>query len=323
MKTITRERKSQCAHGNTVTSFWVTNKKWVEKVESATCQLLIMSLLTQLRLLLWKNFTLRRRQKVRLVVELIWPLFLFFILVSVRSTNQPVYKSQCHYPNKPLPSAGVLPWLQGMLCNLQNPCVSYPTPGESPGQVNNFNDSTVTKILIEVQSLLANLALSSNVQLISDDIGQWASVLQNANPAGSQSIPLRNLLRTNETFSEYLTNSLSVPSTTATSLMKVKVRLGQLPALSGEGDLRSVLCSESVDRVLEFNSSNQKAEFQNITCSLTANKLLQARQAFMQNVDNMKLLNTLPLALGLNRLETGALMAKTNVHIAPLMTAMS
>jgi len=47
-----------------------------------------------------------------------------------------------HYPNKPLPSAGVLPWVQGMLCNIQNPCVSYPTPGEAPGQVNNFNDST-------------------------------------------------------------------------------------------------------------------------------------------------------------------------------------
>lgn len=46
-----------------------------------------------------------------------------------------------HYPNKPMPSAGVLPWLQGMVCNIQNPCVSQPTPGETPGQVNNFNDS--------------------------------------------------------------------------------------------------------------------------------------------------------------------------------------
>uniref|UniRef100_A0A9J8DHZ8 P-type phospholipid transporter n=1 Tax=Cyprinus carpio carpio TaxID=630221 RepID=A0A9J8DHZ8_CYPCA len=79
---------------------------------------------------------------VRLLVELVWPLFLFFILVSVRSTNNPVYKSQCHYLNKPLPSAGVLPWLQGMLCNMQNPCVSFPTPGEAPGQVNNFDNST-------------------------------------------------------------------------------------------------------------------------------------------------------------------------------------
>uniref|UniRef100_A0A3B4E2I9 P-type phospholipid transporter n=1 Tax=Pygocentrus nattereri TaxID=42514 RepID=A0A3B4E2I9_PYGNA len=78
---------------------------------------------------------------LRLVIELVWPLFLFFILVWVRSTNQPTYKGQCHYPNKPMPSAGVLPWLQGMVCNIQNPCVSQPTPGETPGQVNNFNNS--------------------------------------------------------------------------------------------------------------------------------------------------------------------------------------
>jgi len=44
----------------------------------------------------------------------------------------------------------------------------------------------VSKVLIEVQSLLADPALFSNIQLISDDIGQWMSVLQNANPAGGK-----------------------------------------------------------------------------------------------------------------------------------------
>uniref|UniRef100_A0A3P9PUU7 P-type phospholipid transporter n=1 Tax=Poecilia reticulata TaxID=8081 RepID=A0A3P9PUU7_POERE len=100
-----------------------------------------MGLLTQFSLLLWKNFTLRKRQKVRLVVELVWPLFLFFILVGVRTTNKPIHKDQCHYPNKAMPSAGVLPWLQGIICNIDNPCLSHPTPGETPGQVNNFNNS--------------------------------------------------------------------------------------------------------------------------------------------------------------------------------------
>lgn len=46
-----------------------------------------------------------------------------------------------HYPNKAMPSAGMLPWLQGMICNVDNPCLKYPTPGETPGQVNNFNNS--------------------------------------------------------------------------------------------------------------------------------------------------------------------------------------
>uniref|UniRef100_A0A8B9KMW3 P-type phospholipid transporter n=1 Tax=Astyanax mexicanus TaxID=7994 RepID=A0A8B9KMW3_ASTMX len=73
--------------------------------------------------------------QLRLVIELVWPLFLFFILVWVRSTNHPTYKGQCHYSNKPMPSAGILPWVQGMVCNIQNPCLSQPTPGEAPGQL--------------------------------------------------------------------------------------------------------------------------------------------------------------------------------------------
>ncbi|TNN33035.1 ATP-binding cassette sub-family A member 1 [Liparis tanakae] len=40
-----------------------------------------------------------------------------------------------------MPSAGTLPWLQGILCNANNPCFRSPTPGESPGVVGNFNDS--------------------------------------------------------------------------------------------------------------------------------------------------------------------------------------
>uniref|UniRef100_A0A8C5BYA1 P-type phospholipid transporter n=1 Tax=Gadus morhua TaxID=8049 RepID=A0A8C5BYA1_GADMO len=100
-----------------------------------------MAVSTQLGLLLWKNFTFRRRQTVQLLVEIVWPLIIFFILISVRS-HYPAYEQhECHFPNKAMPSAGTLPWLQGIICNANNPCFRYPTPGETPGVVGNFNDS--------------------------------------------------------------------------------------------------------------------------------------------------------------------------------------
>lgn len=40
-----------------------------------------------------------------------------------------------------MPSAGALPWVQGIICNANNPCFRNPTPGETPGVVGNFNDS--------------------------------------------------------------------------------------------------------------------------------------------------------------------------------------
>uniref|UniRef100_A0A8C7ZIP7 P-type phospholipid transporter n=1 Tax=Oryzias sinensis TaxID=183150 RepID=A0A8C7ZIP7_9TELE len=100
-----------------------------------------MAVSTQLGLLLWKNFTYRRRQTIQLLIEIIWPLFIFFILISVRMYYPPYEQHECHFPNKAMPSAGTLPWVQGIICNANNPCFRHPTPGESPGVVGNFNDS--------------------------------------------------------------------------------------------------------------------------------------------------------------------------------------
>uniref|UniRef100_A0A3B4YY19 P-type phospholipid transporter n=1 Tax=Seriola lalandi dorsalis TaxID=1841481 RepID=A0A3B4YY19_SERLL len=94
-----------------------------------------MGFFRQLLLLLWKNITYRRRNKIQLIIELLWPLFLFVILISVRHSHPPYKQSQCHFPNKALPSGGTLPWIQGIICNINNPCFHSPTPGEIPGQI--------------------------------------------------------------------------------------------------------------------------------------------------------------------------------------------
>uniref|UniRef100_A0A671TWM8 P-type phospholipid transporter n=1 Tax=Sparus aurata TaxID=8175 RepID=A0A671TWM8_SPAAU len=57
-----------------------------------------MSVSTQLGLLLWKNFTYRRRQTLQLLVEIIWPLLIFFILIAVR-LNYPPYEQHEYWLN--------------------------------------------------------------------------------------------------------------------------------------------------------------------------------------------------------------------------------
>uniref|UniRef100_A0A674P175 P-type phospholipid transporter n=1 Tax=Takifugu rubripes TaxID=31033 RepID=A0A674P175_TAKRU len=93
-----------------------------------------MGYFRQLLLLLWKNITYRRRNKIQLIIELLWPLFLFVILICVRQSHPPYKQQQCHFPNKALPSAGTLPWIQGIICNINNPCFHNKTQGEMVGQ---------------------------------------------------------------------------------------------------------------------------------------------------------------------------------------------
>ncbi|KAE8279146.1 ATP-binding cassette sub-family A member 1 [Larimichthys crocea] len=234
--------------------------------------------------------------QVRLVVEVLWPLFLFFILVWVRSTNKPFYKGQCHYPNKAMPSAGVLPWLQGMMCDIDNPCLSYPTPGETPGQVNNFNNSIISGMLIELQVLVANRSILSKAQLLADAIDQWNSVLSQSTPG--KPVILRSILRDNETFSTHLEENLSVPPRVVQSLMNAEVKLSSMMDIPRPGNLKSILC-EGTDlaQYVQFNSQAEKEAFQNVSCSLTPQQLINTRRVFLQNLDPRKVLSELPLDL--------------------------
>uniref|UniRef100_A0A8C5IAD4 Uncharacterized protein n=1 Tax=Junco hyemalis TaxID=40217 RepID=A0A8C5IAD4_JUNHY len=46
-----------------------------------------------------------------------------------------------------MPSAGTLPWLHGIFCNMNNPCFRSPTHGEAPGVVSNYKNSIGIRIL--------------------------------------------------------------------------------------------------------------------------------------------------------------------------------
>uniref|UniRef100_A0A8B9MLG3 P-type phospholipid transporter n=1 Tax=Accipiter nisus TaxID=211598 RepID=A0A8B9MLG3_9AVES len=94
----------------------------------------------------------------RFLVELVWPLSLFLALVWLRKTN-PLYRQhECHFPNKAMPSAGTLPWLHGIFCNVNNPCFRSPTHGEGPGVVSNYNNSILVLLQLarkpSIQDLL-------------------------------------------------------------------------------------------------------------------------------------------------------------------------
>uniref|UniRef100_A0A8C9VRP3 P-type phospholipid transporter n=1 Tax=Scleropages formosus TaxID=113540 RepID=A0A8C9VRP3_SCLFO len=98
---------------------------------------------------------------IQLVIELLWPLFLFVILISVRHSHPPYKQTQCHFPNKALPSAGTLNWVQGIICNINNPCFHHTTPGETPGRVGNFDYSIVyASLFLSLGLLCLQLSLA-------------------------------------------------------------------------------------------------------------------------------------------------------------------
>ncbi|XP_041647195.1 phospholipid-transporting ATPase ABCA1 isoform X1 [Cheilinus undulatus] len=245
-----------------------------------------MGVFRQLFLLLWKNITYRRRNKIQLVIELLWPLFLFVILISVRHSHPPYKQSQCHFPNKALPSAGTLPWIQGIICNINNPCFHSPTPGETAGQVGNFDNSILSRLFVDAQTLLSysgNRSFSGfqdlieSVQRLGERPGAWPN------------LPVEDYLRPNETFSSFLLTNSSLSPATVDQLLKARLNF-QVTVAGAQLQLKDLVCDASMLRQFLAVDGGEAAmnNLQTQLCNQPADILQEAERRFLTQLDFTK-----------------------------------
>uniref|UniRef100_A0A672M6Q8 P-type phospholipid transporter n=1 Tax=Sinocyclocheilus grahami TaxID=75366 RepID=A0A672M6Q8_SINGR len=257
-----------------------------------------MAIGTQLYLLLWKNFTYRRRNKVQLIIELLWPLFLFLILIAVRQSNPPYKQSQCHFPNKALPSAGTLAWVQGIICNVNNPCFHYPTVGETPGQVSNFDNSILSRLLVDIRTVLTisgNRTVLSSLQDLSQAIQRLGE-----RPDAWPSMTLREYLRANESFSSFLRTNTSIPSASVDQLLRARLNL-QVALAGGGMRLSDIICDASLlGRYLTVEDRDSFPELQRVLCAVPSNIMQKAEQIFLSQLDFSKILTVSEFMLQLS-----------------------
>ncbi|XP_069915557.1 ATP-binding cassette sub-family A member 13 [Oryctolagus cuniculus] len=79
----------------------------------------------QFRALLWKNRLCRLRHPVLSLAEFLWPCLLFTILTVLRFQELPRQRDNCYLEARDLPSRGVLPFVQGLLCNTGSRCRNF------------------------------------------------------------------------------------------------------------------------------------------------------------------------------------------------------
>ncbi|KFW89342.1 ATP-binding cassette sub-family A member 1, partial [Phalacrocorax carbo] len=176
-----------------------------------------MAFWTQLGLLLWKNFTYRRRQTFQLLIEVAWPLFIFFILISVRLSYPPYEQHECKYKREQLHPE----WL---LFHVPSPCFRYPTPGESPGIVGNFNASIVSRLFSDAKRLLLYSQQDTSIKDVQKVLGK----LQKLRNSSGLDLKLRDFLIDNETLSDFLHHNVSMPSSAVEKLLDAEVNLQQV-----------------------------------------------------------------------------------------------
>ncbi|XP_033029913.1 phospholipid-transporting ATPase ABCA1 [Lacerta agilis] len=238
---------------------------------------------TQLGLLLWKNFTYRRRQTFQLLIEIIWPLFIFFILISVRLSFPPYEQHECHFPNKAMPSAGTLPWVQGIICNANNPCFRYPTPGESPGIVGNFNKSIVSRLFSDAKRLLLYSQKDTSIK----DAQKVAGKLQKVGKTIS-GVKVRDFLVDNETFSDFLHHNASLPKFVVDEILNAEVNLQQVITSGYRISVKDLCNSTKLSKFVNIQNPVVDVLSNALICSIPKEKLSAAERVFQDNLDVMK-----------------------------------
>ncbi|XP_036935187.1 retinal-specific phospholipid-transporting ATPase ABCA4a isoform X2 [Acanthopagrus latus] len=239
---------------------------------------------------------------VRFFMEIMWPVMLFMGLVWLRRVN-PLYRQhECHFPNKAMPSTGVLPWIQGILCNANNPCFQYPTRGESPGLVSNYNNSILARLYSDAQELLLSDPEFTQLGRLWRELNAMSNFMDTLRTHPEQisgrGVTLDTILKDDETLTSYLLRDVPLTESVVNQLVNAQIRPEQfafgVPALH----LKDIACSLTLlERFLIFPSRRGVYSVRNAMCILTPQRLQIIEDKFYANVDFFKLFRLLPLML--------------------------
>ncbi|XP_017266543.1 retinal-specific phospholipid-transporting ATPase ABCA4-like isoform X2 [Kryptolebias marmoratus] len=257
---------------------------------------------SQIRLLLWKNWTLRKRQKIRFLVEIFWPVLLFIGLVWLRKANPLYQQHECHFPNKAMPSAGILPWIQGIFCNANNPCFRYPTQGESPGVVSNYNNSLLARFYADVQELLLDEAEVGQLGRLWHDITSFSNFMDtlrnNPYAVAGRGLKVGDVLKDDEVLTAFLLRDARLSESVVHQLVNAQIRLEQFAFGVPDLELKNIACSQALlERFIIFPSRMGLHGVRNAMCALSQQMLQRIEDILYANLDFFKIFELMPQVL--------------------------
>uniref|UniRef100_A0AAZ3RPX1 P-type phospholipid transporter n=1 Tax=Oncorhynchus tshawytscha TaxID=74940 RepID=A0AAZ3RPX1_ONCTS len=249
---------------------------------------------SQIRLLLWKNWTLRKRQKIRFLVEILWPVVLFIGLVWLRKAN-PLYKQhECHFPNKAMPSTGIIPWIQGIFCNANNPCFKHPTRAEGPGVVSNYNNCILARFWADSNELLFDDPEFQQLGRLWEDMAVMTNfmdtICNTPEQIAGRGLKIEDILKDDEMLTAFLLRDVGLSESVVHQLVNAQVRPEQFAHGVPDLHLKDIACSQALlERFIIFPSRRGMYGVRNAMCALTQQRLQKIEDMLYANVDFFKI----------------------------------
>uniref|UniRef100_A0A7N8X7R2 ATP-binding cassette, sub-family A (ABC1), member 4b n=1 Tax=Mastacembelus armatus TaxID=205130 RepID=A0A7N8X7R2_9TELE len=239
---------------------------------------------------------------IRFLVEILWPVLLFIGLVWLRKANPLYQQHECHFPNKAMPSAGILPWIQGIFCNANNPCFRYPTRGESPGIVSNYNNSVLARFYVDVQELLLNETQVKQLGRLWHDMSSFSNFMDtlrnNPSVLSGRGLKINDILKDDEVLTAFLLRDAGLSDSIVYQLVNAEIRLEQFAYGVPNLQLKDIACSQSLlERFIIFPSRMGLHGVRNAMCAFSQQRLQKIEDILYANLDFFKIFRLMPQVL--------------------------
>uniref|UniRef100_A0A8B9HSE8 ABC transporter domain-containing protein n=1 Tax=Astyanax mexicanus TaxID=7994 RepID=A0A8B9HSE8_ASTMX len=256
-----------------------------------------MGTISQVRLLLWKNWTVRKRQKMRFFMEIMWPVMLFIGLVWLRKAN-PLYRQhECDSRPVSMPAERLLNRVDE--CNARNSAEQPETRGErhDPAieEVSEEEKPKLIRFWSDAQELLLNdpefLHLGRVWRELSSMTKFIRAIRTHPEWIAGLGVTVEDILKDDEMLTSYLLRDVPLSESVVHQLVKAKIRPEQFVYGTPDLRLRDISCSQSLlERFLIFPSRHGVYAVHSALCPLKPSQLESIEEKFYADVDMFKLL---------------------------------
>ncbi|KAL3877830.1 hypothetical protein ACJMK2_035474 [Sinanodonta woodiana] len=249
----------------------------------------------QLLRLFWKNYVLRKRQPLELLLELVWPTLIFGIVAIIRSGIPPQPQSTCSYNERAMPSAGMVPFLQSSVCTLNNPC-------KTPEQLVQTQTSQQ-----KLSSFLSNLQpyLTKTETLDALDafhtVEKVFDLLKNVSNNGTElekfqdKFKLKNLFKdSNEIYSLLVNDYKILSDQEARALLDGTLNILEIYDLFGNenSDFEAIVCNVTrLQMYIVFSSSANVSDVSRSLCTIDKNMISNITNMLLRQINVANMIN--------------------------------
>ncbi|XP_070186023.1 uncharacterized protein [Littorina saxatilis] len=233
-----------------------------------------MGVFQQLYLLLKKNVLLRRRHPGLLLLEVVWPILIVAIIALIRIAVPPIERTTCHYQERAMPSAGVMPFLQTFVCNLDNKCNS-----EDSRQTAQQTAASVSAL---VQQITPYLGDEGTLDML-DNVDQGVDLINSFNNLFKDDSLMKDLdnatslaryFRDPDKLKRMLVTDYNFTHQAVDALMDSQANITKILELSGYPDLKGVTCNpRQLSQFLILPKGTNVTELSRTLCDINDTKI--------------------------------------------------